>query len=124
MSTIYGDGFIADRTGPDTIIAEASTRREDERAAQESICRDAARYRWLKTASKEQFLLWRGAFGCSDESIDAAMAEPPARPSPEHVCGLQGYNPMIDPPCPGCEARNAQFAAQKETAPAPLGDEG
>ena len=25
--------------------------------------------------------------------------------TPEHVCGLQGYNPMIDPPCPGCEAR-------------------
>ena len=20
----------------------------------------------------------------------------------EHVCGLMGYNPMIDPPCPGC----------------------
>ena len=39
--------------------------------------RDAKRYRWLKTASKEQFLLWRGAFGCSDESIDAAMLESP-----------------------------------------------
>jgi hypothetical protein len=22
-----------------------------------------------------------------------------------HVCGLQGYNPMIDPECPGCAAR-------------------
>ena len=22
---------------------------------------------------------------------------------PEHVCGLQGYNGMIDPPCPGCQ---------------------
>ena len=21
---------------------------------------------------------------------------------PEHVCGLSGYNPMIDPRCPGC----------------------
>lgn len=21
---------------------------------------------------------------------------------PEHVCGLTGYNRMIDPPCPGC----------------------
>lgn len=21
----------------------------------------------------------------------------------EHVCGLQGWNPMIDPACPGCE---------------------
>ena len=23
----------------------------------------------------------------------------------EHICGLQGYDPMIDPPCPGCQAR-------------------
>jgi hypothetical protein len=22
--------------------------------------------------------------------------------SPKHVCGLTGYNPMIDPPCPAC----------------------
>lgn len=22
-----------------------------------------------------------------------------------HVCGLAGYNPMIDKPCPGCEER-------------------
>ena len=22
-----------------------------------------------------------------------------------HVCGLQGYNPMIDPPCQACEER-------------------
>src|SRR4051812_33703344 len=21
----------------------------------------------------------------------------------EHVCGMSGYNGMIDPPCPGCE---------------------
>ena len=25
--------------------------------------------------------------------------------TPEHVCGLSGYNGMIDPPCPGCEYR-------------------
>lgn len=24
--------------------------------------------------------------------------------APEHVCGLRGYNGMIDPPCPACEA--------------------
>jgi hypothetical protein len=23
--------------------------------------------------------------------------------TPRHVCGLMGYNGMIDPPCPGCE---------------------
>ena len=22
----------------------------------------------------------------------------------EHVCGLKGYTPWVDPPCPGCEA--------------------
>jgi hypothetical protein len=26
-----------------------------------------------------------------------------------HVCGLSGYNGMIDPPCPGCEERNRQL---------------
>jgi hypothetical protein len=35
--------------------------------------KDAARYRWLKTATKEQLLLWRGAWGCSDVAIDDAM---------------------------------------------------
>lgn len=30
---------------------------------------------------------------------------PYKEPTPQHVCGLQGYNGMIDPPCPGCEAR-------------------
>jgi hypothetical protein len=34
---------------------------------------------------------------------------PPTAPKTEHVCGLQGYNGMIDPPCPGCEARAAQI---------------
>ena len=29
----------------------------------------------------------------------------PTSQEPQHVCGLQGYNPMIDPPCPGCEER-------------------
>src|SRR5688500_18895944 len=27
----------------------------------------------------------------------------------EHVCGLTGFNPMIDPPCPGCEADRAVY---------------
>lgn len=25
--------------------------------------------------------------------------------NPEHVCGLEGYNAMIDPPCPACYTR-------------------
>ena len=27
------------------------------------------------------------------------------RRKPEHVCGLTGYNPMIDERCPGCAER-------------------
>jgi hypothetical protein len=38
---------------------------------------------------------------------------PSAPKDPEHVCGLQGYNGMIDPPCPGCEARNAAWESTK-----------
>jgi len=36
----------------------------------EQLERDAARYRTVKTLSREQLLLWRGAFGYSDDSID------------------------------------------------------
>ena len=31
---------------------------------------------------------------------------PDGSESLQHVCGLQGYNPMIDPPCPACEKIN------------------
>lgn len=34
---------------------------------------DAQRYRWLKTASKPEYLLARGAFGLDDAAIDAAQ---------------------------------------------------
>ena len=35
-------------------------------------------------------------------------AETSGKPGTEarHVCGLAGFNPMIDPPCPGCAARS------------------
>ena len=33
---------------------------------------EAARYRWLKQASKAQYLWARGAFGLDDAAIDAA----------------------------------------------------
>jgi hypothetical protein len=36
-----------------------------------------------------------------------------ASSQPQHVCGLQGYNPMIDAPCPGCEARSATGTSSK-----------
>ncbi len=29
--------------------------------------------------------------------------EPQQPALPEHICGLMGWNPMIDPPCPRCE---------------------
>jgi hypothetical protein len=34
------------------------------------------------------------------QAIDAARTAPA---KPQHVCGLTGYNGMIDPPCEGCE---------------------
>ena len=57
-----------------------------------------------------------GSCGRTEESVMRTvmrLANPPSAPTaqpaeaPEHVCGLQGYNPMIDPPCPVCEANNA-----------------
>lgn len=33
---------------------------------------------------------------------------------PEHVCGLAGYNGMIDPPCPACAALSQGRASQEE----------
>lgn len=50
------------------------------------------------------------ADGCSCAGFRAlATKEPqPAATKIAHVCGLSGYNGMIDPPCPACEAnRNA-----------------
>jgi hypothetical protein len=33
----------------------------------------------------------------------------PAKSEPEHVCGLSGYNGMLDPPCPACLANRRQL---------------
>lgn len=41
----------------------------------------------------------------------------PTPEPPEHVCGLTGYNGMIDPPCPACEA--AKEAWKKRRSPEP-----
>lgn len=41
-------------------------------------------------------------------AIRKAKEQEEAR-KPQHVCGLQGYNPMLgDPPCPRCEWENEQ----------------
>ena len=37
------------------------------------VARDAARYHKLKKLSKPQLLIWRGAFGCSDQAIDELL---------------------------------------------------
>ena len=37
-------------------------------------------------------------------ALEDALANPEAGEQPRHVCGLQGYDPMKDPPCPGCAA--------------------
>lgn len=34
-----------------------------------------ARYEFIKTMPKEMLLFWRGAYGCDDVALDAAMAQ-------------------------------------------------
>ena len=41
--------------------------------ALDEVLRCAERYRWLKTATKEQLLAWRGVYGCSDMAIDEML---------------------------------------------------
>lgn len=50
-------------------------------------------------AAKLGVQMERAADELSKASAVSAMA------APEHVCGLQGYNPAIDAPCPGCAVR-------------------
>lgn len=38
--------------------------------------------------------------------------------APQHVCGMQGYNGMIDPPCPACEANRTRGAQGMDGAQA------
>lgn len=40
------------------------------------------------------------------DKFEAALAPPPAAEANKHVCGLQGYDPMKDPRCPGCVDRH------------------
>ena len=54
--------------------------------------------------------LWRDMYDAAP-----AQAEPPL----EHVCGLQGYNGMIDPPCPLCE-----WNKRRHAAPSPAAEDG
>lgn len=75
--------------------------------------RDAARYRYLR-AHWDDFTGYasKNPGEWLDKTLDAALVKDG---SPEHVCGLQGYNPMIDPPCPGCEWRNrSESTARKD----------
>lgn len=49
----------------------------------------------------------RAAAGAVEECIEAVeniMLEP------AHICGLSGYNPIIDPPCQGCAWRAGESA--------------
>jgi hypothetical protein len=51
--------------------------------------------------------------GCSLYEPDQPAAPEPKEP--QHVCGLAGYNGMIDPPCPACQI--AHRAEPKEPQP-------
>ncbi len=53
-------------------------------------------------------------FAATYEAVEAEAAR--QETGPEHVCGLSGYNGMIDPPCPACEwYRLKREAARQET---------
>lgn len=54
---------------------------------------------------------------CAAKKKLLALAAPqgPEGSEPQHVCGLSGYNGMLDPPCPACELRHG---------PCPSSDEG
>ena len=59
----------------------------------EDDSRDAARYRWLKQASKAEYLMARGAFGLDDAEIDRAMQADPCQD-----CGGTGQVPFKGTP--------------------------
>lgn len=42
-----------------------------------------------------------------------ALEEIRAVAARRHVCGLQGYDGMRDPPCPGCEYNRQQYEKQR-----------
>ncbi len=51
----------------------------------------------------EDFYGWEGCYCCSRNPLPRTDNW---KPKPvRHVCELQGYDPMIDPPCPACERR-------------------
>lgn len=60
----------------------------------------------------KKFSVTVGSSKVTQEEWDRIFAK--RRPEPrtvdrrkaEHVCGLTGYNPMIDERCPGCAARH------------------
>lgn len=47
--------------------------------------------------------------------IAATPTEPTPPPAVRHVCGLQGYNPMIDDPCPACVERERSAVGRCKT---------
>lgn len=61
----------------------------------ESGARDARRHGHTILADERQKIA---------NEIRAALGERTVHADPQHVCGLSGYNPAIDPPCPACVA--------------------
>lgn len=58
---------------------ERSTHLYDEiallRVERDSMVMDSRRYQWLKSATKAEYLMARGAFGLEDVAIDVAIKE-------------------------------------------------
>jgi hypothetical protein len=93
-----------------------------------SACRvgwDAGREYQASLVSAVQHAEWANESSKLSGEFPPAIAHVgPAALSPEHVCGLQGYNPMIDPPCPGCEARHSLQPNAPHTPRVGIGEEG
>lgn len=57
-----------------TMLSIAEFQRKEMQAERDAAVADAERYRWLKQASKAEYLIARGVFGLDDAAIDAARS--------------------------------------------------
>ncbi len=103
------DGFAEAHFKLLEAVGHSSVRSDPWEPTVEALVKAAARYKWLREspdAIKHTGVFYGGP--TLDAKIDEARATA-GKPRMEHVCGLQGYNPMIDPPCPACEESRVRW---------------
>lgn len=101
--------------------AECCALRDRAQAELEAARKDAERYRWLRAKARtdtgDPWIARSSLSGISAwtvEHADAAIDDAAKREEIEHVCGLQGFNPMKGDRCSACELRSAAIAAKRE----------